>query len=56
MASSVIDAIIDFLRRNPAGSAELARACGCDRSTVTRQLKLLESQLVATGRARSTQY
>lgn len=56
MASSVIDAIIDFLRRNPAGSAELAGACGCDRSTVTRQLKLLESQLVATGRARSTQY
>ena len=56
MASSIIDAIIDFLRRNPAGSAELARACGCDRSTVTRQLKLLESQLVATGRARSTQY
>lgn len=56
MASSIIDAIIDFLRRNPAGSAELARACGCDRSTVTRQLKLLESQLVATGRARSTLY
>jgi hypothetical protein len=56
MASSVIDAIIDFLRRNPASSTEIANFCGCDRSTVTRQLKLLEPKLVATGRARSTRY
>lgn len=56
MASSSIDAIIDFLRRNPASSTEIADFCGCDRSTVTRQLKLLETKLVATGRARSTRY
>jgi len=56
MASSVIDAIVEFLRRNPASSTELASFCDCDRSTVTRQLKLLETKLVATGRARSTRY
>lgn len=56
MPSSVIDAIIDFLRRDPASSSEIASFCGCDRSTVTRHLKLLEKQLVATGRARSTRY
>jgi hypothetical protein len=56
MASSVIDAIIDFLRRNPASSTEISNFCGCDRSTVTRQLKLLEPKLAATGRARSTRY
>ncbi len=56
MASSVIDAIVEFLRRNPASSTELASYCDCDRSTVTRQLKLLEIKLVATGRARSTRY
>ncbi|WP_419570958.1 type II toxin-antitoxin system HipA family toxin YjjJ [Rheinheimera sp.] len=56
MASQSIDAIIDFLRRNPASSTELASFCGCDRSTVTRQLKQLETKLVATGRARSTRY
>lgn len=56
MASSTIDAIIDFLRLNPASSTDIANFCGCDRSTVTRQLKLLEPKLVATGRARSTRY
>lgn len=56
MTSSTIDAIIDFLRRNPASSTELAGFCSCDRSTVTRQLKLLETKLVATGRARATRY
>lgn len=56
MASSVIDAIVEILRRNPASSTELASFCDCDRSTVTRQLKLLETKLVATGRARSTRY
>jgi len=56
MPSSVIDAIIDFLRREPASSSEIASFCGCDRSTVTRHLKLLEKQLVTTGRARSTRY
>lgn len=56
MSNSVIDAISDFLRRNPASSTEIASFCGCDRSTVTRQLKLLEAKLVTTGRARSTRY
>jgi len=56
VANLTIDAIIDYLRRNSASSTELAGFCGCDRTTVTRQLKLLESKLVATGRARSTRY
>jgi hypothetical protein len=56
MSNSVIDAISDFLRRNPASSTDIASFCGCDRSTVTRQLKLLEAMLVTTGRARSTRY
>ncbi|MEE2003398.1 type II toxin-antitoxin system HipA family toxin YjjJ [Alkalimonas sp. MEB108] len=56
MASSTIDAVIDFLRREPASSSEIASFCGCDRSTVTRHLKLLQKQLVTTGRARSTRY
>lgn len=56
MTSSIIDAIVEFLRRNPASSSELAGFCGCDRSTITRQLKLLEAKLVTTGRARATRY
>lgn len=60
MSSAVIDAIIELLRRNPATSTEIASYCGCDRSTVTRQLKLfetkLENKLITTGRARSTRY
>lgn len=56
MASAVIDAIIELLRRNPATSTEIASFCGCDRSTVTRQLKVLENKLITTGRARSTRY
>ncbi len=56
MTSSIIDAIIELLRRNPASSTELASFCGCDRSTITRQLKLLEAKLVTTGRARATRY
>lgn len=56
MTSPTIDAIIDFLHRNPASSTELASFCNCDRSTITRQLKLLEAQLVASGRARATRY
>jgi len=44
------------LRLNAASSTDIANFCGCDRSTVTRQLKLLEPKLVATGRARSTRY
>lgn len=56
MSNSVIDAISECLRRNPASSTEIASFCGCDRSTVTRQLKLLEAKLVTTGRARSTRY
>jgi hypothetical protein len=56
MTGSIIDAIIELLRRNPANSTELASFCGCDRSTITRQLKLLEAKLVTTGRARATRY
>jgi len=68
MSSAIIDAIIELLRRSPATSAEIASYCGCDRSTVTRQLKMLETRfetrletglenkLITTGRARSTRY
>ncbi|HAT41631.1 MAG TPA: type II toxin-antitoxin system HipA family toxinoxin YjjJ [Rheinheimera sp.] len=56
MTSSTIDAILDCLRQNPASSTELAQACRCDRSTITRQLKQLDSMLVSTGRARATRY
>ena len=72
MSSAIIDAIIELLRRSPATSAEIASYFGCDRSTVTRQLKMLETRfetrfetrletglenkLVTTGRARSTRY
>jgi len=56
MSSAVIDAISDFLRRNPATSTDIASFCGCDRSTVTRQLTSLKAKLVTTGRARSTRY
>lgn len=56
ITSLTIDAILDCLRQNPASSTELAQACRCDRSTITRQLKQLDAMLVSTGRARATRY
>lgn len=56
MSSVIIDAIIALLQSAPASSREIATHCGCDQSTITRQLNRIKEQLISTGRARSTQY
>ncbi|MDX3774713.1 type II toxin-antitoxin system HipA family toxin YjjJ [Chromatiaceae bacterium AAb-1] len=51
-----LQALLNHLRQEPAGSKTLAAKLGCDRSTVSRLIAQCQDRIISTGRARATLY
>jgi HipA-like C-terminal domain len=52
----MVTSIIDILKRGPATSAALQKACDLSQATVSRQLRALGDQIVRLGKGRATEY